>query len=147
MTAVLRAISLMCLITAGVVVPASAVELVVAAFGGTFVENSKKCHAAAFEKATGSSVKYVLGSSVQTMAELRAGGGAAGVGVGRRSGRGGGEAAGGGGARGVRRRLHGQPDRQAGEGRGPAPAARARQDWRLGRSVRCLAGQGRLLGV
>ena len=74
MTAVLRAISLMCLITAGLVVPASAEELVVATFGGTFVENSKKCHAAAFEKATGSSVKYVLGSSVQTMAKLRAAG-------------------------------------------------------------------------
>jgi len=74
MTAVLRAISLMCLITAGFVLPASAEELVVATFGGTFVENSKKCHAAAFEKATGSSVKYVLGSSVQTMAKLRAAG-------------------------------------------------------------------------
>ena len=45
-----------------------------ATFGGTFVDNSKKCHAAAFEKATGSTVKYVLGSSVQTMAKLRAAG-------------------------------------------------------------------------
>jgi len=45
-----------------------------ATFGGTFVDNSKKCHATAFEKATGSSVKYVLGSSVQTMAKLRAAG-------------------------------------------------------------------------
>jgi spermidine/putrescine-binding protein len=47
---------------------------VVATFGGTFVDNSKKCHAAAFEKATGSTVKYVLGSSVQTAAKLRAAG-------------------------------------------------------------------------
>jgi len=53
---------------------ASADELVVATFGGTFVDNSKKCHAAAFEKATGSTVKYVLGSSVQTAAKLRAAG-------------------------------------------------------------------------
>ena len=36
------------------------------------MDNSKKCHAAAFEKATGATVKYVLGSSVQTMAKLRA---------------------------------------------------------------------------
>jgi spermidine/putrescine-binding protein len=54
--------------------PASAEELVVATFGGTFVDNSKKCHAAPFEKATGASVKYVLGSSVQTAAKLRAAG-------------------------------------------------------------------------
>ena len=46
----------------------------VATFGGTFVENSKKCHATAFEKATGASVRYVLGSSVQTAAKLRAAG-------------------------------------------------------------------------
>ncbi len=67
-------ISLMCLVTVGLALPATADELVVATFGGTFVDNSKKCHAAAFEKATGSSVKYVLGSSVQTMAKLRAAG-------------------------------------------------------------------------
>jgi putative spermidine/putrescine transport system substrate-binding protein len=54
--------------------PASAEDLVVATFGGTFVDNSKKCHAAAFEKATGASVKYVLGSSVQTAAKMRAAG-------------------------------------------------------------------------
>jgi putative spermidine/putrescine transport system substrate-binding protein len=53
---------------------AAAEELVVGTFGGTFVDNSKKCHAAAFEKATGATVKYVLGSSVQTMAKLRAAG-------------------------------------------------------------------------
>ncbi len=65
---------LIVLLTLGLVVPALADELVVATFGGTFVDNSKKCHATAFEKATGSSVKYVLGSSVQTMAKLRAAG-------------------------------------------------------------------------
>ena len=71
---VLRTIVLMCLLAAAFVLPAAAEELVVATFGGTFVENSKKCHAAAFEKATGASVKYVLGSSVQTAAKLRAAG-------------------------------------------------------------------------
>jgi putative spermidine/putrescine transport system substrate-binding protein len=71
---VLRRILSMCLVTAGLVRPASAEELVVATFGGTFVDNSKKCHAAAFEKATGATVKYVLGSSVQTAAKLRAAG-------------------------------------------------------------------------
>src|SRR5215470_7821981 len=59
---------------AGLVAPAWADELVVATFGGTFVDNSKKCHAAAFEKATGATVKYVLGSSVQTAAKMRAAG-------------------------------------------------------------------------
>jgi len=53
---------LICLLTAGLALPASGEELVVATFGGTFVENSKKCHAAPFEKATGAGVKYVLGS-------------------------------------------------------------------------------------
>ncbi|MCI0546280.1 MAG: ABC transporter substrate-binding protein [Candidatus Rokubacteria bacterium] len=56
---------------------ATAEELVVGIFGGTFVENAKKCHAAPFEKATGATVKYVLGSSVQTAAKLRAAGGRA----------------------------------------------------------------------
>ena len=41
------------LFTVTFALPASAEELVVATFGGTFVDNSKKCHAAAFEKATG----------------------------------------------------------------------------------------------
>ncbi len=76
----LRPISLMGLIaaiaalTAALAPPAFADELVVATFGGTFVDNSKKCHATAFEKATGATVKYVLGSSVQTAAKLRAAG-------------------------------------------------------------------------
>ena len=71
---VLRATVLMCLLSVGLAWPAFADELVVATFGGTFVDNSKKCHAAIFEKATGSTVKYVLGSSVQTAAKLRAAG-------------------------------------------------------------------------
>ena len=69
-----RLIMLVCLLAAALAGPASADELVVATFGGTFVDNSKKCHAAAFEKATGSTVKYVLGSSVQTAAKMRAAG-------------------------------------------------------------------------
>ena len=73
----LRSMVLTCLLFVGLALPVSADELVVGTFGGTFVDNSKKCHAAAFEKATGSTVKYVLGSSVQTMAKLRAAGGRA----------------------------------------------------------------------
>jgi putative spermidine/putrescine transport system substrate-binding protein len=69
-----RTTLLACLLSAGLVLPASAEDLVVGTFGGTFVDNSKKCHAAAFEKATGASVKYVLGSSVQTAAKMRAAG-------------------------------------------------------------------------
>src|SRR5499427_8716946 len=69
-----RMIALMCLLTVARAAPARAEELVVATFGGTFVDNSKKCHATAFEKATGATVKYVLGSSVQTAAKLRAAG-------------------------------------------------------------------------
>jgi spermidine/putrescine-binding protein len=57
--------------------PASAEDLVVGIFGGSFVDNARKCHAPAFEKATGATVKYVLGSSVQTAAKLRAAGGRA----------------------------------------------------------------------
>jgi putative spermidine/putrescine transport system substrate-binding protein len=71
---VLRTIPLLCLAAACLAPPAAAEDLVVATFGGTFVDNSKKCHAAPFEKATGAGVKYVLGSSVQTAAKLRAAG-------------------------------------------------------------------------
>jgi spermidine/putrescine-binding protein len=71
---VLVAIALTCFLAVGLAWPATAEELVVATFGGTFADNSKKCHAAVFEKATGASVKYVLGSSVQTAAKLRAAG-------------------------------------------------------------------------
>jgi spermidine/putrescine-binding protein len=52
-------------------------DLVVGIFGGSFADNAKTCHAAPFEKATGATVKYVLGSSVQTAAKLRAAGGRA----------------------------------------------------------------------
>jgi putative spermidine/putrescine transport system substrate-binding protein len=72
-----RTTLLAALLTVTLARPVSAEELVVATFGGTFVENSKKCHAAAFEKATRATVKYVLGSSVQTAAKLRAAGGRA----------------------------------------------------------------------
>jgi spermidine/putrescine-binding protein len=57
--------------------PALAQELVVGIFGGSFVDNARKCHAEPFQKATGATVKYVLGSSVQTAAKLRAAGGRA----------------------------------------------------------------------
>lgn len=73
----LRSILLSSLLTATLALPASAEDLVVAIFGGSFVDNAKKCHAAPFEKATGATVKYVLGSSVQTAAKLRATGGRA----------------------------------------------------------------------
>jgi len=55
----------------------AAEELVVGIFGGSFMENSRRCHAAPFEAATGAKVRYVLGSSVQTAAKLRAAGGKA----------------------------------------------------------------------
>ena len=58
-------------------VPVAAEELVVGIFGGSFVDNAKKCHAEPFQKATNATVKYVLGSSVQTAAKLRAAGGRA----------------------------------------------------------------------
>jgi spermidine/putrescine-binding protein len=54
---------------------AAAEDLVVAIFGGSFVDNAKRCHAAPFEAATRATVTYVLGSSVQTAAKLRAAGG------------------------------------------------------------------------
>src|SRR5499433_4458826 len=74
MTCSHAALSITLLIAGLSALPAFADELVVATFGGTFVDNSKKCHAAPFEKATGATVKYVLGSSVQTAAKLRAAG-------------------------------------------------------------------------
>ena len=73
----LRSALLAVFLAATLTFPAFAEDLVVATFGGTFVDNSKKCHAAAVEKATGATVKYVLGSSVQTAAKLRAAGGRA----------------------------------------------------------------------
>ena len=51
---------------------AQAEELVVGAFGGSFAENVKACHVAAFEKATGATVSLKLGNSSQFAAALRA---------------------------------------------------------------------------
>jgi hypothetical protein len=53
-------------------VPASAEELVVGSFGGSFADNLKTCHVAAFEKATGATVSLKLGNSSQFAAALRA---------------------------------------------------------------------------
>jgi putative spermidine/putrescine transport system substrate-binding protein len=52
--------------------PAAAQEVVVGIFGGSFAENSRACHAAAFEKANNARVRHVLGSSVDNVAKLRA---------------------------------------------------------------------------
>jgi len=54
---------------------AQAEELVVGIFGGSFAEDSKTCHIAAFEKATGAKVSLKLGSSSQFAAGIRATGG------------------------------------------------------------------------
>ena len=53
-------------------VPALAQELVVGAFGGSFADNVKACHVAAFEKATGAKVSLKLGNSSQFAAAIRA---------------------------------------------------------------------------
>lgn len=50
-------------------------ELVVGSFGGSFVDNVKACHVAAFEKATGATVSFKLGNSAQFAAGIRATGG------------------------------------------------------------------------
>ena len=55
--------------------PARSDELVVGAFGGSFADNVKACHIAAFEKATGATVSLKLGNSSQFAAALRATGG------------------------------------------------------------------------
>jgi spermidine/putrescine-binding protein len=51
---------------------ASAQDVVIAIFGGTFADNTKICAVEPFEKATGAKVTFVLGSSVQNVAKLRA---------------------------------------------------------------------------
>jgi putative spermidine/putrescine transport system substrate-binding protein len=61
--------------------PAQAEELVVATFGGSFLDNTKLCHAAAFEKATGATVAFKLGSSSQHAASIRATGGSSDIDV------------------------------------------------------------------
>jgi putative spermidine/putrescine transport system substrate-binding protein len=55
--------------------PVVAEELVVGSFGGSFADNVKACHIAAFEKATGATVALKLGNSSQFAAALRAAGG------------------------------------------------------------------------
>lgn len=59
----------------GAAVPAAAEELVVGSFGGSFADNVKACHVAAFEKATGATVALKLGNSSQFAAAVRATGG------------------------------------------------------------------------
>jgi len=57
---------------AGLPMPANSQELVVGSFGGSFAENVKACHVAAFEKATGATVSLKLGNSSQFAAGIRA---------------------------------------------------------------------------
>ncbi len=56
----------------GTTAAAAAQELVIAVYGGSFADDTRTCHVAAFEKATGAKAALVLGSSVQTAARLRA---------------------------------------------------------------------------
>jgi spermidine/putrescine-binding protein len=51
---------------------AVAQELILGIFGGTFADNTRACHVAPFEKATGAKVRFVLGSSVDNVARIRA---------------------------------------------------------------------------
>jgi len=60
----------------GMATSARAEELVVGTFGGSFADNVKACHVAAFEKATGASVAFKLGNSSQFAAAIRASAGA-----------------------------------------------------------------------
>src|SRR5215470_15877297 len=62
-------------LTIGLGVSARADELVVGSFGGSFADNVKACHVAAFEKATGATVSLKLGNSSQFAAAVRATGG------------------------------------------------------------------------
>ena len=47
-------------------------ELVIGVFGGSFAEDTKSCHVAAFEEATGATAILTLGSSVDMAAKIRA---------------------------------------------------------------------------
>lgn len=47
-------------------------ELVIATFGGSFADDTRTCHVAAFEKATGAKAILTLGSSVDIAAKIRA---------------------------------------------------------------------------
>src|SRR5262249_16117592 len=60
------------LLTGLATTPTRADELVVGSFGGSFADNVKACHVAAFEKATGATVSLKLGNSSQFAAAIRA---------------------------------------------------------------------------
>jgi putative spermidine/putrescine transport system substrate-binding protein len=70
-------LALIAIWSAGLSIAASAQaeELVVGSFGGSFADNVKACHVAAFEKATGATVALKLGNSSQFAAAIRAAGG------------------------------------------------------------------------
>ena len=55
--------------------PASAAQIVVATFGGSFADDTKSCNVSAFEKASGATVAIQLGNSVQIAAAIRGMGG------------------------------------------------------------------------
>ena len=55
-----------------VAAPATAQELVIATFGGSFLDASEKCHIAPFEEATGAEVDTVVGNTTQHSASIRA---------------------------------------------------------------------------
>jgi putative spermidine/putrescine transport system substrate-binding protein len=76
MTGAFRAAAAAVLAVGLAAAPARAEELVVGAFGGSFADNVKACHVAAFEKATGATVALKLGNSSQFAAAVRAAGGA-----------------------------------------------------------------------
>ena len=67
----LLAAAVMCL-GAGAHTEASAQQLNVAIFGGSFADNVRACVAEPFEKQSGARVNFVLGNSVQNAARLRA---------------------------------------------------------------------------
>lgn len=59
-------------LAASAALPARAEDLFVGAFGGSFADNVKACHVAAFEQATGATVSLKLGNSSQFAAAIRA---------------------------------------------------------------------------
>lgn len=75
MRQMLRYATAIAVLTSGIAGGARAEELVVGAFGGSFADNVKACHVAAFEKATGATVSLKLGNSSQFAAAVRATGG------------------------------------------------------------------------
>lgn len=71
MRGTLKAVSVACL-GALTLAEASAQQLNVAIFGGSFAENVRTCVAEPFERQSGARVNFVLGNSVQNAARLRA---------------------------------------------------------------------------